>query len=90
MSDGREDSFGSTSLDPALLTVDGGPFVELHLHKVRFRPKPADRHHPVRTYTLDVADSKWIELVEYWTYRLGGFVILNVLDDPAWLALIFC
>ena len=27
---------------------------------------------------------------EYWTYRLGGFVVLNLLDDPAWLALIFC
>jgi hypothetical protein len=27
---------------------------------------------------------------QYWGYRLGAFVILNVLDDPAWLALIFC
>jgi len=27
---------------------------------------------------------------EYWAYRVGGFVVLNVLDDPAWLALIFC
>ena len=27
---------------------------------------------------------------EYWAYRLGVFFILNVLDDPAWLALIFC
>ncbi|MEJ8836409.1 hypothetical protein [Ramlibacter sp. AN1133] len=26
----------------------------------------------------------------YWAYRLGAFFILNVLDDPAWLALIFC
>ena len=23
-------------------------------------------------------------------YRLGGFVILNVLDDPAWQALMSC
>lgn len=28
--------------------------------------------------------------VEFWAYRFGAFVILNVLDDPAWLALIFC
>ena len=27
---------------------------------------------------------------QYWAYRLGAFVVLNVLDDPAWLALIFC
>jgi len=27
---------------------------------------------------------------QFWAYRLGGFVVLNVLDDPAWLALIFC
>lgn len=27
---------------------------------------------------------------EYWAYQLGGFLILNVLDDPAWLALMFC
>jgi hypothetical protein len=30
------------------------------------------------------------ERAQYWAYRLGGFVVLNVLDDPAWLALIFC
>ncbi len=33
---------------------------------------------------------KWLLLTEYWAYRVGGFVVLNVLDDPAWLALIFC
>jgi len=27
---------------------------------------------------------------ELWFYRIGGFVLLNVLDDPAWLALMFC
>jgi hypothetical protein len=37
-----------------------------------------------------VAESNLIELAEYWTYRLGAFVVLNILDDPAWLALIFC
>jgi hypothetical protein len=31
-----------------------------------------------------------IERAEFWLYRLGGFVILNLLDDPAWLALMFC
>jgi hypothetical protein len=27
---------------------------------------------------------------EYWSYRLGEYVMLNLVDDPAWLALIFC
>jgi len=31
-----------------------------------------------------------LTLAEYWSYRFGGYVILNFLDDPAWLALIFC
>jgi hypothetical protein len=31
-----------------------------------------------------------LELAHYWTYRLGGFVVLHLLDDPAWLALMFC
>ena len=25
-----------------------------------------------------------------WLYQLGSFAVLNLLDDPAWLALIFC
>lgn len=32
----------------------------------------------------------WILAAQYWTYRAGGFVVLNVLDDPAWLAMMFC
>lgn len=35
----------------------------------------------------------WTELIttlELWTYRVGGYVVLNVLDEPAWLALMFC
>src|SRR5450830_951026 len=31
-----------------------------------------------------------LQLGELWFYRVGGFVLLNVLDDPAWLALMFC
>ena len=30
------------------------------------------------------------ETLQEWVYRAGGFVVLNVLDDPAWLALMFC
>lgn len=30
------------------------------------------------------------ERADYWACRLGGFLLLHVLDDPAWLALIFC
>jgi hypothetical protein len=28
--------------------------------------------------------------LEFWFYRVGAYVLLNVLDDPAWLALMFC
>ena len=28
--------------------------------------------------------------IQLWAYRVGGYVVLNVLDDPAWLALMFC
>ena len=28
--------------------------------------------------------------LEFWFYRVGGYLMLNVLDDPAWLALMFC
>lgn len=30
------------------------------------------------------------ERAEFLFYRGGGFVLLNVLDDPALLALLFC
>ena len=30
------------------------------------------------------------EVLEFWLYRGGGFVLLNIADDPAWLALMFC
>jgi hypothetical protein len=36
---------------------------------------------------------RWAEItvnLEVWTYRSGGFVVQHVLDDPAWLALMFC
>jgi len=34
--------------------------------------------------------SRWLLAAHYWSFRMGAFVVLNVLDDPAWLALIFC
>jgi hypothetical protein len=27
---------------------------------------------------------------QYWVYRVGSFALNHVLDDPAWLALMFC
>ncbi len=40
--------------------------------------------------TLFSATFASAELLELWFYRLGGFVLLNMVDDPAWLALMFC
>jgi len=31
----------------------------------------------------------WLQ-VQYWAYRTATYVQLNVLEDPAWLALVFC
>jgi hypothetical protein len=28
--------------------------------------------------------------LELWFYRVGGYLLLNVMDEPAWLALMFC
>lgn len=25
-----------------------------------------------------------------WIYRIGAYLLINVIDDPAWLALMFC
>jgi hypothetical protein len=35
---------------------------------------------------------KWptLESMEIWFYRAGVFLLLNVLDEPAYLALMFC
>lgn len=41
-------------------------------------------------YTRGVSTDRVLQLAQYWAWRLGAFVVLNVLDDPAWLALIFC
>ena len=30
------------------------------------------------------------EKLTLWCYRSGVFLALNLLDDPAWLALLFC
>ena len=27
---------------------------------------------------------------ELWLYRIGAYLLINVIDDPAWLALMFC
>lgn len=40
--------------------------------------------------TAAPAQEPWFATAQYWAYRAGGFLLLNVLDDPAWLALIFC
>ena len=49
----------------------------------------APRDAPSR-YTGGVITAEFLVRAEFWAYRVGVFFILNVLDDPAWLALIFC
>ncbi len=28
--------------------------------------------------------------IEFWAYRTSSYLLLNVVEDPAWLALVFC
>ena len=37
-----------------------------------------------------MAFDELLSTAEYWAYRLGAYVVLNLLDEPAWLALMFC
>jgi hypothetical protein len=39
---------------------------------------------------MSLISTEILQLGQLWFYRVGGFVLLNVLDDPAWLALMFC
>ena len=52
------------------------------------RPKPP----PVLALEFFLACdwSARIALLQGWTYRVGIFGAINLLDDPAWLALMFC
>jgi hypothetical protein len=27
---------------------------------------------------------------QFWVYRFSGYLLLNVIEDPVWLALVFC
>jgi hypothetical protein len=45
--------------------------------------------------SFDALAARWLDAdqraqLHAWVYRVGAFVVLNVLDDPAWLALMFC
>jgi hypothetical protein len=31
-----------------------------------------------------------VALFKLWGYRAGVYTVINLLDDPAWLALMFC
>ncbi len=48
-----------------------------------------------KSYLLGVYDQGMIfddilPTAEYWMYRTGSYLLTHVMDDPAWLALIFC
>ena len=37
-----------------------------------------------------MAFNELFSTAEYWAYRCGAYVLLNLIDEPAWLALMFC
>jgi hypothetical protein len=57
------------------------------LTKHQLMPAIAAAPEPVKP---EMIGSGWLLAANYWACRAGAFVVLNVLDDPAWLALIFC
>lgn len=41
-------------------------------------------------YWLSLPWPQRLALLRLWGHRVGMFTVLNLLDDPAWLALMFC
>jgi hypothetical protein len=40
-----------------------------------------------------VRDATWPErlaVLQAWAYRVGVYAVINLVEDPAWMALIFC
>lgn len=44
---------------------------------------------PVFVHSGVPFDERWLS-AKVLMYQVCGYVVLNLLDDPAWLALIFC
>ncbi len=40
--------------------------------------------------SMSLISADWFDTFEFWGYRVGVYWLANVLDDPAWLALMFC
>lgn len=41
----------------------------------------------------DLRPMNWTEFsaqLEFWALRIGSYLLLSFMDDPAWLALMFC
>ena len=39
--------------------------------------------------SFDASSARKVQ-VQLWLYRIGGYLLINFIDDPAWLALMFC
>lgn len=39
--------------------------------------------------SFELAPAPLIRL-QLWLYRIGGYLLINFVDDPVWLALMFC
>ncbi len=39
---------------------------------------------------LDTLRTNPLFALELWTYQAYGYLMLNLVEDPAWLALVFC
>ena len=47
------------------------------------------RSHAGGAAVVLIEGETWLQL-QYWAYRAASYAQLNLLVDPAWLALVFC
>jgi hypothetical protein len=39
---------------------------------------------------MDALSGVYADTLRWWVYRVSDWIALHLLDDPAWLALMFC
>ena len=43
----------------------------------------------MRSISFEIGPDRWIR-IQVMLYRVGAYLLINFVDDPAWLAMIFC
>ncbi len=51
---------------------------------ISFKPQLHARH------LLGLPWPQRLDALQWWTYQLGAYLAIHLLEDPAWMAFIFC